>query len=88
MRSLWEYVRFPLEILGAIATIFVIYQAISFVFFKKRVNSASYKLAILAQDGSVFGARLFLQPVISDWKEMVRTALFSTETYNPTSRSF
>ncbi len=73
MRNLFERGRIILDILGLLATLFVLYQATTFLFFDKRAISAAYKTAVLAQSGPVFDITGILDPAVSQSKKILET---------------
>ena len=75
MRSFWERGRIFLDILGALATLFALYQAATFIFFDKRAISAAYRVQTLAQSGVAFDAAAILKPDLSQSKKVVEADL-------------
>ena len=56
MRKLWDYLSILFQIVGVVAAVLGTIQGISFLFFEKKAINASYKIAILAQQGPTFDA--------------------------------
>jgi len=75
LRRLWQRGRPVLDVLGVVATLFVVYQAISYFFFEGKSISAVYRVSILAQEGKIFNLKSVLKPEFADARNVAEVSV-------------